>query len=181
MQLNDQQQALIDILMRQNDYITAHKLSEVTNTSTKTIYRNVRSINDSSESGDVIEAVRGRGYRLNYDRYIYERNTSVDNTLDYSPIERRNRILLELLFNAPFDLNVDRLYEHYYVSETVIENDISLMNKLALSFGLVLKHRYRRLSITGAEPKNSEALRKNINKGVRLDEESIDDFLNAIN
>ena len=177
MQLNDQQQALIDILMRQNDYITAHKLSEVTNTSTKTIYRNVRSINDSSESGDVIEAARGRGYRLNYDRYIYERNTSVDNTLDYSPIERRNRILLELLFNAPFDLNVDRLYEHYYVSETVIENDISLMNKLALSFGLVLKHRYRRLSITGPEPNIRQAIRNTINKGDLMDKESIDDFI----
>jgi activator of the mannose operon (transcriptional antiterminator) len=67
------------------------------------------------------------------------------------PSERRNTILLALLFKSPKKVLINDLFDEYYVSNTVITNDLVRMNEFLLKYQLSLIRKGQRVSIEGTE------------------------------
>lgn len=150
---------MIMTLSKTDGFVTAVDIATKLGVSEKTIYRKVRQINDSLGI-DVIHSERGRGYRINYDQYLVATNRNTHNDIvDYSPVERRNKVLLNILFNAPFSISVDELYDHYYVSNDLIQQDLATLAKILKDFNVQLVKRGNKVSVNGDE----EAIRRSIN------------------
>ncbi|MDN5811095.1 MAG: helix-turn-helix domain-containing protein, partial [Tetragenococcus koreensis] len=71
MQLSKRENYLIEILMKNNMMLTAHQLAKISGVSTKTIYRTIKKINEESTEGDVVISEIGKGFRLDYDKYLH--------------------------------------------------------------------------------------------------------------
>lgn len=150
---------MIMTLSKTDGYVTAIDIAAKLGVSEKTVYRKVRLINDSLGI-DVIHSERGRGYRINYDQYLAATNKKTHNDIvDYSPVERRNKVLLSILFSAPFSISVDKLYGHYYVSNDLIQQDLSILSKLLKNYAVRLSRKGNKISVVGDE----EAIRRSIN------------------
>lgn len=158
MQLNKREKSLIELFIKHDLSLTGLQLAEFANVSTKTVYRTIKSINRASSSGDMIVTETGKGYRLDYDKYLKE--VVGWQVKSSEPNERRNHILLMLLFKSPNKLLVSELFARYYVSETVISRDISQMETYLGHFNLSLEKSGERICITGAE--------KNIRKAIDI-------------
>nr|WP_239644076.1 helix-turn-helix domain-containing protein [Oenococcus oeni] len=74
MQLTKNQQAIINLLLQSRDYVSADQVSKKLGFSTKTILRNVKSINAQSNEKNLIISERGKGLKLDYSSYILDRN-----------------------------------------------------------------------------------------------------------
>ncbi|WP_390620730.1 HTH domain-containing protein [Latilactobacillus curvatus] len=95
--------------------MTANELADVVAVSQKTIYRSVKSINETYKM-TLVESEHGRGYLLNYQNYLQiMKQTHEKDYVAFSPVERRNVIILSCLFNAPFTKSIENLYHKFYV------------------------------------------------------------------
>ena len=71
----NREQRLLLLLTKRHDYITSEELAEHLETSQKTIYRLIKKINETHGEG-LIQSEKGRGYKLNYEKYISQANVS---------------------------------------------------------------------------------------------------------
>lgn len=147
----NREQQLLLLLAKQQEYITADVLASRIGASQKTIYRLIKKINEQQGEVPLILSEKGRGYKLDYERYISQTQQSIPATSVYSPVERRNRILEELLLLSPKSKKVISLFAPYFVGESVIFNDEQLMAKTLSRYGLKLVRKHRTLAITGPE------------------------------
>ena len=69
----NREQRLLLLLTKRHDYITSDELAEYLGTSQKTIYRLIKKINETHGEG-LIQSEKGRGYKLNYEKYISQSN-----------------------------------------------------------------------------------------------------------
>src|SRR5699024_10084971 len=87
------EQNLILFLSKNQGYVTSKELVSELNVSQKTVYRLIKKINNDYENGPLILSERGRGYRLDYEKYInHQRNNNKFKEEQYTPKERRKRI-----------------------------------------------------------------------------------------
>ncbi|MDN6347571.1 MAG: helix-turn-helix domain-containing protein, partial [Tetragenococcus koreensis] len=107
MQLSKRENYLIEILMKNNMMLTAHQLAEISSVSTKTIYRTVKKINEESAEGDIIISEIGKGFRLDYDKYLHLNTENKMTTKEKESLVRRNNIILKLLFKAPNSIRIN--------------------------------------------------------------------------
>ncbi|MHA5123109.1 helix-turn-helix domain-containing protein [Oenococcus oeni] len=144
---------LIDLLSKEQNFLTADELAKKMNLSSKSIYRLILRINNSEKSKgnkDLIIAKRGKGIRLNN---LFNKNiTSIENPINrLAPFSRRNQVLMELLYSSPKEIKISCLYDKYYVSDSVISNDEIYMNNWLSKFGLKIKRFQRNMSVVGDE------------------------------
>ncbi|MDT2390035.1 BglG family transcription antiterminator [Enterococcus avium] len=151
MQLSKRETQLIELFIKHGMTLTAQELAEFANVSTKTIYRTIKKINEASDVGELISAEVGKGFRLDYDNYLKESVRKRGNDTVQGPSERRNTILLALLFKSPKKVLINDLFDEYYVSNTVITNDLVRMNEFLLRYQLSLIRKGQRVSIEGTE------------------------------
>ncbi len=137
-------------LANSDDYITAQEFSEKLNISKKTIYRSIKEINEESKTGNLIYSKKGSGYKLDYENYLKDPPKKIGNS-GLSPTERRNSITEALLLHSPNEKKVYKLYEKYYVSESVISSDIRKISDLLKKYNLTLIKRNYRIKIIGEE------------------------------
>lgn len=90
----NREQRLLLLLTKRHDYVTSEELAEYLGTSQKTIYRLIKKINEMHGEG-LIQSEKGRGNKLNYERYINQTNFRPSQRSQYSPQERRNRVMEE--------------------------------------------------------------------------------------
>ena len=111
-------QALLYTLSNHRDFVTADELSGVLDISTKSVYRLIKQINEESRDGVQISSEKGRGFNLEY----RQSHTPVSDSkpVSITPIERRNKIMEELLFSAPSEKGVCEIYDPFYISENVM-------------------------------------------------------------
>ena len=83
----NREQRLLLLLTKRHDYITSEELAEHLETSPKTIYRLIKKINETHGEG-LIQSEKGRGYKLNYEKYISQANIQPSQRSQYSPQER---------------------------------------------------------------------------------------------
>lgn len=176
MQLGKREQALTDILLQKNDYVMASEIANLAGVSSKTVYRTIKSINDCSSSGEIIESSRGHGFKINYDNYMKERSNKNSDILDYTPIERRNSVILNLLFRAPFPVRIGTVYQKFYVSDSSIDNDLSVISKILEGYNVDLSRKGKSISITGSEIDIRKAINATILKMNLFEADNLGDF-----
>lgn len=163
------EQDLLLFLSKKQDYITSQDILEVLDVSQKTVYRLINKINNQYEGGPLIISERGRGYKLDYEKFIhFQRSDKKDKEIQFSPSERRRRIMEELLLCSPKAINVYQLFSRYYVGDSVSFNDEQIMSEELDKYNLVLERKNRTLAIIGEEV--------NIRKAIK----DMNDVFNAI-
>lgn len=70
MQLSKREKEMVEYFVKHGLSLTAQELAEFAHVSTKTVYRTIKKINDVSENGEIILAEAGKGFRLDYDKYL---------------------------------------------------------------------------------------------------------------
>jgi len=156
------EQELLLFLSKNQGYVTSKELLEVLNVSQKTVYRLINKINNEYEDGPLIISERGRGYKLDYEKFISSQKSN-DNDKDkekqFTPSERRKRIMEELLLSSPKPINVYHLFSHYYVGDSVTFNDEQIMSEELKKYNLVLERKNRTLAILGEEVNIRKAIK----------------------
>lgn len=158
MQLSKRETHLIELFIENGRTLTAQQLADLAKVSTKTIYRTVKKINELSEDGQLIRSETGKGLHLDYENYLKVNLQSQQNSCGTEPLERRNSLLLTLLFKAPKRLLISELFAPYFVSETVISNDLARIAEFLKTYDVRIQKKQGRLWIVGSE--------KNIRKAV---------------
>lgn len=142
---------LILLLSKQKDYMTSEELAYLLDTSTKTVYRLIKKINLEFSNGHLILSEKGRGYKLDYAKFIEQKNESNKLSVDLSPAERQDRVMEELLLSSPKALKINELFQDYYVGDSAIANDEKQIAKKIKKFDLQLIRKNRTLAISGSE------------------------------
>jgi len=163
MSIGDKEKAILEILSQESGYLNSKDIAAKVGVSTRTIARYVKQINIESDVGPLIISEKGKGYTLNYDNYL-KAGLGASKVSNYSPIERRNEILLRILFNSPKFTSTDSLFEPYFISETVSNMDLlSIKNKIG-KYNLKLVRKNRQVKISGLESSIRQAIIETINK-----------------
>ncbi|WP_142426865.1 BglG family transcription antiterminator [Enterococcus durans] len=168
------------LLSKQRDYITAEVLASLMNTSTKTVYRLVKKINDEFSDGNLILSEKGRGYKLDYEKFIEQSESTSKQNIDVSPGERQDRVMEELLLSSPKALRIMELFGDYYVGDSAISNDEKVIANRIKKFELKLVRKNRTLAIKGKEENIRRAIAELIQRLniIDLDEIKSSDELN---
>ncbi|MTD38699.1 PRD domain-containing protein [Erwinia sp. CPCC 100877] len=154
----DREQKLLLLLSKNQEYMTSEDLAETLHTSQKTIYRLIKKINTEFSGGTLILSEKGRGYKLDKEKFIGQNMLKQSKKSHYSPRERRNRIMEELLLFSPKAKNVYDLYEEYFVGESVIFNDEQAISEQLQKYNLQLVRKQRTVAIKGEEANIRKAI-----------------------
>ncbi|EAF5658467.1 transcription antiterminator [Listeria innocua] len=173
MLLTKTERALINLFLTKNDFLTANQLALMLEVSSKTVYRKIKNINSATDEKEIIISEKGRGYKLNYKAYIQAKLETTSDIFGYTPSERREKILLQVLFKSPKYLNIAKLYEGYYVGYNSIKNDFALLNQSIEKYDLVLEKKQKEIRVVGTEENIRIAINEVINN---LDLSSYDDL-----
>ncbi|EOV8883443.1 transcription antiterminator [Listeria innocua] len=173
MLLTKTERALINLFLTKNDFLTANQLALMLEVSSKTIYRKIKNINSTTDEKEIIISEKGRGYKLNYKAYIQAKLETTSDIFGYTPSERREKILLQVLFKSPKYLNIAKLYEGYYVGYNSIKNDFTLLNQSIEKYHLALEKKQKEIRVVGTEENIRIAINEVINN---LDLSSYDDL-----
>ncbi|MBC1384405.1 BglG family transcription antiterminator [Listeria innocua] len=173
MLLTKTERALINLFLTKNDFLTANQLALMLEVSSKTVYRKIKNINSATDEKEIIISEKGRGYKLNYKAYIQAKLETTSDIFGYTPSERREKILLQVLFKSPKYLNIAKLYEGYYVGYNSIKNDFALLNQSIEKYHLVLEKKQKEIRVVGTEENIRIAINEVINN---LDLSSYDDL-----
>lgn len=173
MLLTKTERALINLFLTKNDFLTANQLALMLEVSSKTVYRKIKNINSATDEKEIIISEKGRGYKLNYKAYIQAKLETTSDIFGYTPSERREKILLQVLFKSPKYLNIAKLYEGYYVGYNSIKNDFALLNQSIEKYHLALEKKQKEIRVVGTEENIRIAINEVINN---LDLSSYDDL-----
>ncbi|WP_048627339.1 BglG family transcription antiterminator [Listeria ivanovii] len=173
MLLTKTERTLINLFLTKNDFLTANQLAEILDVSSKTIYRKIKNINSTTGKKDILISEKGRGFKLDYKAYIQAKLETTEDIFGYTPTERREKILLQILFKSPKYLNIHRLYEGYYVGYNSIKNDFTLLNQSIDKYHLTIQKRQKEIRVVGTEENIRTAINEVINN---LDLSSYDDL-----
>lgn len=176
MQLSKREQTLTDFLLQRNDYVVASEIAHFADISSKTVYRIVKSINRTSCSGRIIESSRGRGFKINYDNYMKEKSNKKNNFLNCTPLERRNSIILELLFKSPFPVRIENAYKNYFVSDSVIDTDLLMIENMLKNQNIAFSRKGKSMVISGSEVDIRRTINQTIIKMNLLDIDNLHEF-----
>ncbi|MBC1352327.1 transcription antiterminator [Listeria innocua] len=171
--LTKTERALINLFLTKNDFLTANQLALMLEVSSKTVYRKIKNINSATDEKEIIISEKGRGYKLNYKAYIQAKLETTSDIFGYTPSERREKILLQVLFKSPKYLNIAKLYEGYYVGYNSIKNDFALLNQSIEKYHLALEKKQKEIRVVGTEENIRIAINEVINN---LDLSSYDDL-----
>lgn len=154
------EQDLLLFLSKNQGFVTSRDLLEELNVSQKTVYRVINKINNEYEDGPLVVSERGRGYKLDYEKFINSQKSNYKcKEIQFSPKERRKRIMEELLLSSPNPINVYHLFSHYYVGDSVTFNDEQIMSEELKKYNLVLERKNRTLAILGEEVNIRKAIK----------------------
>lgn len=155
--LSFRQKQIIDLLLKQEHYMTARQLADHMQLSEKTIYRELQTIEELLKSCDIeLQKQTGRGYRLELTTMqqtqlnLHEQSEEAE-SIHLSIHTRRIRILAQLLSQAPHETSISRLATQYYISNASIVNDLRWIEDMLEPFELKLVRHQRGTCITGSE------------------------------
>lgn len=140
---------IINFLNNRKEYTSAKTIAKEFQVSTKTVYRKINEINQQAGK-EVIHSAKGKGFRV-LKNSVLAAPKIVNEKADSSPFQRRNSVLLKLLFNSPNYLDLSLLYQGFFVSSATQENDLNELKKLIKKYGLTIKHLGNKIAILGQE------------------------------
>ena len=154
-------------MAKQNDYITAKEISDSLEVSEKTVYRLIKKATETDAC--LIDAQKGKGYKLNLENYNPDTNGCDVDRENNSPKYRRDCVISELLLRSPKFINVNELYGHYYVSDSVISVDEKMIAKKLQKFNLEYQRQNKKVRITGKEIDIRKAMSSLLNSFEMMD------------
>lgn len=152
--MNDlRENQLIQVLIDSNQFVSAQELAKKLRVSEKTIYRDIKGIEEkNTQQESLILKTPGKGYKINYSIFLKEETTfSLVKNVGMKDLDRKNQILLELLYKAPNATSVVKLAEKFYVSATSIVNDLKIIERELDYFNLCLTKNSSGTFVTGDE------------------------------
>ncbi|MFV0560340.1 MAG: BglG family transcription antiterminator [Enterococcus sp.] len=166
-QMEMRKNALVYTLSNHRDFVTANELADVLNISTKSIYRLIKQINENTKDDVMIYSEKGRGFKL---KRIKNNSISPSKSVStITPIERRNKIMEELLFSAPYERDIEKLFEQFYVSENVRASDEKIIAEILKKYSLTLVKKNRALRIEGRESEIRKVIQELIQETKMID------------
>ena len=159
MKFNKNEKLILDYLVDKKDYKTADEISIKFKISVATVYRTIKKMNLMFSPKNLVLSKKGKGLKLNYELYLNINNYNFKNR-DKLPTERRNEILLKLLFKSPIKVKFDYLFSDYFLGEASINKDISIIKQFLLNYNLKFWKKDEYVWIGGSE----ENIRKLINR-----------------
>ncbi len=170
---------IISILVKSGRFMTSQELAQIIGVSSKTIYRAVNKINQTYDF-PIIKSERGKGYLLDYEKYLELSDGFHEkpHLMIQSPLERRNEIIIKLLFSAPLSVNVKDVYASYYVSTELIRQDLLTISELLKKYSLKLAHEFNYVVIKSEEENIRRAINNALIQSKAMNMESISDLAN---
>ncbi|MGX2943622.1 BglG family transcription antiterminator [Enterococcus alishanensis] len=154
----NREKQLLLYLSNKSDFVTGEEIAKHFNISPKTVYRLVKKINDEVTDDIMIFSEKGRGFKLNYEKYLGNPVAKSEKQIDFTPKQRRERVLEALLLAAPHPKKIYELFDEYYVGDSVVASDEQILTNELAQYDLVLERKNRQLAIVGEE--------KNIRKAI---------------
>lgn len=170
---------IISILVKSGRFMTSKELAQIIGVSSKTIYRGVNEINQAY-SFPIIKSERGKGYLLDYEKYLELNGGFCEkpHLMIQSPLERRNKVIIKLLFSAPLSININSVYAPYYVSAELMRQDLLTISKMLDKYNLALVHQGNYVVIKGEEENIRKAINSALIQSKAMNTESISDLAN---
>lgn len=161
----EKERNLIYLLVNKRDFVTAKQLADELHSSDKTIYRIISQINNRYGEQPLIISERGRGYKLDYQRYLDsdQSSTEISSLSNISPVERRNKIMKRLLLVAPKRVQINSLFEEYFLSTSSQISDERNIARVLQKYNLKLIKEHEYLSVAGSELNIRHAIQSLIN------------------
>lgn len=172
-------QEIVNYLNNQSDFVTSDQIALALNVSKATVTRRIVEINQSKEGGcQPILSERGRGYKLSPGIILRLEDRAEESIAE----ERCNEIIKELLFASPKRLRTYELYEKFYVSESVIAKDRTIIADKLAKWHLVLVRSNRHMSISGTEKNIRSAIMETVlNLNQTTDISALEEYCKGIN
>jgi activator of the mannose operon (transcriptional antiterminator) len=157
--MRERTKELLTLLARAGGYVTAEELANSLAVSSKTIYRLVEKIN-AVHTEPLIVTSRGKGVKLLSENAAAPvKPVMPSGHSEFSPLQRQNKVLLTLLFKAPYYVQRIQLFAAYYVSDSVIQSDLTAISNLLAADELKLVRDHTQVAVSGKE----ENIRRAIN------------------
>ncbi len=156
----EKKNTVINFLLNTSGYTKATELADLLSISSKSIYRLINEINNSTTCKKIYSA-KGKGFYINPDfnsLEITQNLISKSVKLSMSPIERRNEIIKDLLMSSPKPINVNQIVNKFYISESMLSVDEKVIIETIQQFNLKLIRKDRTLVISGDESNIRSAL-----------------------
>ena len=178
MNLSKRQKCILNYLVQEDKFITAKELSGELNVSEKTIYREIKGIKEKHvDCTDMIINHIGKGFKINYNKYIKQLkilNGNLDKNHALSTGERRDKILIDLLFSSPERTSINNLSELFMISTSSISNDILYIKSVLKNTEVNLKSTSQGTFIYGTELNIRELLKNVIINSITNNDYSYD-------
>ncbi len=121
------QEKILNILLSKDDYYPGKKIANELNVSVKTIYRDIKTINQTKP---IINYKKACGYAIDYNEYISNKDEILKTDyLNYSILNRRKIILIIALLKSPNSISYKFLSEEFYTTYNSIKNDFQYIKK----------------------------------------------------
>ncbi|MEA4875511.1 PRD domain-containing protein [Anaerorhabdus sp.] len=166
--------ALLDILKKNNDWTESSFLSKYFNVSSRTIRNYVNKINSSSTATFILSSYKG--YKING-------NISLPQEISKNPetfIEREDYIIRKLL-NSSIEISIFSLADELYISDSTLENDLKQIKKSLTQFNLAIEKNRNIIKLIGDERNKRKLINSLIikeNKESFISFSNIDTFAN---
>ncbi|MCI1903734.1 MAG: PRD domain-containing protein [Enterococcaceae bacterium] len=147
----DREDKLKLLLSKQRNFMTSEKLAELMKTSTKTVYRLVKKINEDYEGDHLIISEKGRGYKLDYEKFIQQSMSAAASDIETTPAKRQETVMEELLLSSPKSLKISELFKKHFIGDSAIANDEKVISEKIRVYDLQLVRKNRTLAILGKE------------------------------
>lgn len=155
--ITKRQQNLVKILLDSQDYITASKLSQMMNVSSKTIRNEIKVLNNLMSHFAIVQSIPSRGLQLeilnsqefeDWLNSFYQKDTQM---ILSNPLERAYYILGLMLEKQEF-IKIDDISNMLYVDRTSISRSLKYIRECLEVFGLqIIQKTGKGLMITGNE------------------------------
>jgi len=153
---SDINNAIIRFLSESDGFVSAEAIADKIGVSKKTVYRHITELNSAADKPYIVTEP-GKGIHL---VALPESPAAVSGSVRdvVGPLERRNHVMMQLLFSAPKRLTIDELFKDEYVSEATIDSDLNAIRTTVKAWQLKLERHDNRVQIIGEELDIREAI-----------------------
>ncbi len=146
----DKYERMLELLLQQDDWVTATDLAEQLGVTTRSVRSYVAAAKSAAHPLAILTASTS-GYRLNREAYAEFAALSRGRSVGSETPQARVHHLVRRLTEAPGGLDVHGLADGLFVSESTLETDLRKVKSLAEESGAVLSRRGATVELSGTE------------------------------
>ena len=162
MNFNQNEKQLLNYLYNLNDnWISSKQLSSLLNVSTRQIRNYIKQINEFSDN-KIIES-SNLGYKLNLS-YYKKLNLEKLTQNNFNNIADRQSSLIQMLIKSSCPIQLEELYNYFFISESTLERDLLEIEKQLQPFNITILREQKNISLLGNEKQKRSFMRFTLKK-----------------